>query len=207
MRSLGFQSRVVSGLYADPQNYDRMAKATGVFATNVHFWTEVKTKDGYWIPVEPTPGFELLYARRTFLEAATAAISGGVNALARRPLISSLVAVAVFGSLVFRRQLFAKCATAWWHLRLNAAPRQQVLHSVLLLQRLTAGRNTAPQTGQTVDQWINSIGTPSGDSIVIKEFRSLVSWACYASSDQPACARRQVRQICIDSVNLLKGRV
>ena len=207
MRSLGFQSRIVSGLYADPQNYDRMAKATGVFATNVHFWTEVKTEDGYWISVEPTPGFELLYARRTFLEAATAAISGGVNLLARQPLISSLVAVAVFGSLVFRRQLFAKCATAWWHLRLNAAPRQQVLHSVLLLQRLTAGRNTAPQTGQTVDQWINSIGTPSGDSIVIKEFRSLVSWACYASSDQPACAQRQVRQICIDSVNLLKGRV
>lgn len=207
MRSLGMRSRVVSGLYADPVNYDRMAKATGVYTRNVHFWTEVATEDGHWIPVEPTPGFEVLYARPTFLEVALAAIAGGLGMLVGNPVSSSFVMIAIFGSLAFRRQLFAKCATAWWHVRLNATPRQQVLRSVLLLHRLTAGRSSARRAGQTVDQWLTAIGSSSHDSLVIDEFRSLVSWACYASSELPKFARRPVRQICIDSVNLLKGRV
>ena len=102
----------------------------------------------------------------------------------------------------------------------------------MLLQRLTERKKSGRRTGQTLDQWLASLGEsvvgesvvgepvvgesvvgesvmaePSGASTAINEFRALVSWACYASSDRPSFATAPVRQICVDSVKLLKERV
>jgi hypothetical protein len=60
LRSLGYPTRVVSGLYAAPWRYDPRTRHTPVTREDVHFWAEVRLPDGHWITVEPTPGYELL---------------------------------------------------------------------------------------------------------------------------------------------------
>ncbi len=41
IRSLGYEARVVSFLYADTQHYDRQSRLTSVYADDAHFWVEV----------------------------------------------------------------------------------------------------------------------------------------------------------------------
>ena len=207
LRSLGYQTRVISGLYADPKNYDRLAKSTGVFANDVHFWTEVQTKDGAWVAVEPTPGYKVLYAKQTLFEAIAYGVSGVIQQIVAHPIACLLTLLTIAATVLCRSRLFSLAATTWWRVRLNTSPRKQVLNSVLLLQRLTTRKKSGRQTGQTLDQWIASLGDTLHDSAAIAEFRSLVAWACYASSDRPALATAPVRQICVDSVKLLKERV
>ncbi len=205
LRSLGFESRVVSGLYADPTNYDRTARATAVFDRDVHFWTEVQTQQGHWVPAEPTPGYQVLYARQTFLQKVANTISNAVGQIADHPVTSALVTAIVIATVACRGWIYSLVAVLWWKLRLNTAPRQQVLHSVRLLQRLSGRKISARQAGQTLDQWLGSLS--SLESTAVREFRNLVSWACYGSAEQPATESARVRQICIESINQIRGRV
>ena len=166
----------------------------------------MQTSEGHWVPIEPTPGYQILSARKPLLQALAATLSKALNPFRTHPLACIFAAIAVLTVVVFRRRLEAWAAMAWWRLRLNDAPRQQVLRSVMLLQRLTARSQSGRRTGQTLDQWIEKLGQ-SHDSGAIAEFRALVSWACYASTDRPIAVARPVREVCVDSVNLLKERV
>ncbi len=57
LQTLGYQARLVSGFYIDPEKYDRFARHTEVLSDDVHLWCEVRTADGLWLPLEPTPGY------------------------------------------------------------------------------------------------------------------------------------------------------
>ena len=68
LRSLGYPTRVVSGLYAAPGRYDPRTRHTPVTGEDVHFWAEVRLPDGLWVAVEPTPGYELMPPVRAWSE-------------------------------------------------------------------------------------------------------------------------------------------
>ena len=204
LRSQGYHTRVVSGLYADPDNYDRMARATAVFAEDVHFWAEVQSSQGEWIPVEATPGYRLLYARQTLIQRLSGFMAAILRWVLARPVTCCLVIIAVVSGVLLRHRIYALAATSWWRIGLDGTPRQQVLVSVRLLQRLATGQPARRQTGQTIDQWIATLGEASDDSRALKEFRSLVSWASYSTSDRPGFPTAPVRQICVESVNMLR---
>ena len=68
LRSLGMSARVVSGFHVEPSRYDPRAQHTPVFKDDVHFWAEVHSGGGNWIPLEPTPGYELLGPPPTLAE-------------------------------------------------------------------------------------------------------------------------------------------
>ena len=68
LRSLGYPTRVVSGLYAAPGRYDPRTRHTPVTGDDVHFWAEVRLPDGLWVAVEPTPGYELMPPVRPWSE-------------------------------------------------------------------------------------------------------------------------------------------
>lgn len=60
LRSLGYTSRLVSGFYANPKNYDSRKRKTLVRAEDSHFWCEVFVGGGTWATLEPSPGYALL---------------------------------------------------------------------------------------------------------------------------------------------------
>lgn len=68
LRSLNYPTRLVSGFYASPENYDRSTGHTPVLPEDVHFWCEVYTSAGTWLPLEPTPGYEILAPRLSLMQ-------------------------------------------------------------------------------------------------------------------------------------------
>lgn len=60
LRTLNYPTRIVSGFYASPHDYDATSRHTAVRKKDVHFWTEVRLGNGTWITLEPTPGYEVL---------------------------------------------------------------------------------------------------------------------------------------------------
>ena len=75
LRTLGYETRVVSGFFADAKNFDRRSRITSIYADDAHFWVEVlataeQSSDAkgsskmtnYWVAVDPSPGYEVLLA-------------------------------------------------------------------------------------------------------------------------------------------------
>ena len=60
LRHLGYPTRVVSGFYAAPKNFDARSRHTPVLARDVHFWAEADLGCRCWATVEATPGYEVL---------------------------------------------------------------------------------------------------------------------------------------------------
>lgn len=65
LRSLNYPTRVATGFYAHPENFDYRTQHTNIFRSDIHFWTEVEIRTGSWMIVEPTPGYELRLAHPT----------------------------------------------------------------------------------------------------------------------------------------------
>lgn len=66
LRELGFPTRLVAGFYANQDRYDQRARQTAVLAEDVHVWVEVNIDGHGWLPVEPTPGYQLPHKSLTW---------------------------------------------------------------------------------------------------------------------------------------------
>ncbi|TWU05160.1 Transglutaminase-like superfamily protein [Symmachiella macrocystis] len=79
LRSQGYPTRLVTGFYADPQNYDRAGGQTIVLPEDVHAWAEVGVGGSKWVAIEPTPGYEpppeVLTWKQQFAQLAAAMLS------------------------------------------------------------------------------------------------------------------------------------
>ena len=147
LRELGFEARVVSGFYANPKNYDRQARITSVFAEDAHFWTEVLTTSvdpthpaypkaqRHWIPIDPSPGYEVLYAPETVWATILALAVFVWDMILEWPVTS--VAIAVFvGCVGWRRMAILDLLfTLWWRVRWSGDTRTRVLATLKLLDR------------------------------------------------------------------------
>ena len=56
-RSIGLNTRLVSGFYVRPTAIDLGQGHASVVPEDVHVWVEVQMDDGRWIEIEPTPGY------------------------------------------------------------------------------------------------------------------------------------------------------
>lgn len=57
LEHLGYETRLVTGFYVNPEHYLASERATAIQASDAHVWLEVNSGHGYWVPLEPTPGF------------------------------------------------------------------------------------------------------------------------------------------------------
>ena len=100
LRSRGYRCRVVSGYYADPENYDRKTRLTSVYDDDVHFWVELYTGLDTWVTLDPTPGYELLTPPRTWVQQVWAAFASAGRWMGRNPVTVAAMVVA--------------CLLLWW---------------------------------------------------------------------------------------------
>ena len=54
---LGFQTRLVTGFYARPAHRVTGSGDIAILPEDTHVWLELHVGNGYWIPLEPTPGY------------------------------------------------------------------------------------------------------------------------------------------------------
>lgn len=57
LEHLGYETRLVTGFYVHPRHYIASDNEYAVQPNDAHVWLEVNAGHGYWIPVEPTPGY------------------------------------------------------------------------------------------------------------------------------------------------------
>lgn len=54
---LGYRTRFVAGFYANPKHYLAREGEISILPSDAHAWLEIDVGHGYWIPLEPSPGY------------------------------------------------------------------------------------------------------------------------------------------------------
>ncbi|MCA9181782.1 MAG: transglutaminase domain-containing protein, partial [Planctomycetales bacterium] len=57
LEHLGYETRLVTGFYVSREHYIARDQNYAVLPQDAHVWLEVNAGHGYWIPLEPTPGY------------------------------------------------------------------------------------------------------------------------------------------------------
>ena len=212
IRCLGYDARVVSGFYADLKHYDRQSRLTSVFADDTHFWVEVlaaapgstssNASECHWLPVEPTPGYQVLLAPESLWSRCLTRATVTWLALKRNP-------IPVFAALALCTVAWIKRAavcdfvfTRWWevHHRWGDA-RHQVIATLRLLDRRARARGFSRPKGVPLQRWqLASAGYEADDNAWADRFRDLANWALYGEGIPLEYAPREVSSLCRDAV-------
>jgi protein-glutamine gamma-glutamyltransferase len=135
LQRLGYRVRFVTGLYADPNRYERLSGQTPIKPDNVHCWVEASLDGTTWITVEPSPGYEVLPPYRTWQETLARAAAQVWSWARQHPLLGAALSLVVFCLVVWRREVADGFFTLLWHASRLASPRTHVLTTLWLIDR------------------------------------------------------------------------
>jgi hypothetical protein len=196
LRTLGYSTRVVSGFYVDPQNYDARRRHTSVHREDVHFWAEVFVSAGTWQTVEAAPGYEVLEPPPGLLERlAAAGMAAWLFAADHAaPLVCGLAVVVIL--LVNRIALLDRIQTSAWRLRDRGDSRQSLLSALRVLDRRLRWAGLARPHGHTPAGWFfQRVDLERDASVTLSRFFELADWAAFApdgagtAQESPAAVR------------------
>jgi hypothetical protein len=196
LRELGYQTRVVNGFYADSQRYDPRTQQTAVMPEDVHFWTEVLGPDGIWLTVEPTPGYEVLYARVGWMEQTSESLIAVAGTLWQsRWTILGVITVCTLGWR-YRLRWGSFVLLGVWRAMRCSTPRRHVLRTLWALDLLSRLARRRRPPGTTFRTWLERI-VPRA---VSPTFSNVVGWALYSKA--PCCSHDvdDIRLTCLETL-------
>jgi hypothetical protein len=197
IRSLGYPTRVVSGLYVSPTRYDRKTGNTPVLTEDAHFWLEVLLPDGAWVAVEPTPGYELAGPSLTWTQKLWAAVAAAWSWSVDHALLLGILAIVLVLVYWFRRELSDLAATLRWRWATRGCWRRRVLGTVRLMDRraLWAGRARPP--GQTLSRWYGRTAREAVPELSsdLERLIALADRAVHAPRQRPALVQPNEREV------------
>ncbi|MFO0948213.1 MAG: transglutaminase-like domain-containing protein [Planctomycetota bacterium] len=121
LRELGYTTRLAMGYYASPQRFDAWSRVTPIAQDDLHAWPEIFIGNS-WVALEPTPGYDILQPRRTWLQTAIACWEFARSTVAEHSLALLIVTVA-FCVLWRSRATVLDClATCFWRVCLWLHP-------------------------------------------------------------------------------------
>lgn len=177
LRSLGFPTRVATGLYASPERYEVETRSTAVLPSDVHFWVEVQTTDGHWLTVDPSPGYEVLAPPLSWWQRILQVTAVALRMLLQHPLTLSLAVAMVALMYVGRKELSDHTATFYWWLLLNFRPQAAVLATIRLLESRSATAGYKRPSGRPIARHYLALSRPSDSS---HELTELIRVSCRA---------------------------
>jgi transglutaminase-like putative cysteine protease len=192
LRSLGYPARVCLGYYAAPAAYDPETGHTPVKKTDLHVWPEVLLRDGHWLVVEPTPGYEVLPPLQSWGEWAADRLAALAAFTSRNAVPLAGLAV-VAGLLVWRRRrVWDAVLTLRWAAFPGRTWRDAALRAAAVLDRrgALAGRGRRPT--QSLTDWAG--GLPADDAL--GRLVGLAEQAAYAPALPPPVAEADVLPLC-----------
>ncbi len=188
LRSLGYSSRVVSGFHADPEQYDARSRHTPVCVDDAHFWVEISVGRNMWIPLEPTPGYELLQPPLGLLARLGASVASAFGWLMSHPVLC-LVVVLLSGGVFVTRARLADLLDEWhWRLWRHQSWRSEVLSAVRLLDRRLRRAGWHRPPGATPVSWMrqHAAELPGGSLPELQHVLRLADAAAWASDNAAA---------------------
>lgn len=187
LRSLGISTRLASGFYVDDSRFDARAQYSPVAHSTLHFWAEVHAGKDHWIPIEPTPGYELLLPPPTIVESVMSILLTAFHWMISN--ISLLIAITTTASIVYymRLDLTDNIETAIWRLWPGTSQRERTQRaSRLLINRCRRVHNSIPAF-TTQARWLQEILRPADamERFGRSQFVRMAEWAAYAPTDAP----------------------
>lgn len=198
LRTLGYPARVVSGLYTAPGGYDPRTRHTPVTREGVHVWAEVRTPDGLWVAVEPTPGYELMPPVRPWHERLARALEAVGRWAVRHAAGLSALAVGLGVLAVRRRDVFDRLATLAFDLRPGRDPRRYVLQTLNLVERRARWAGRQRPTGATLARWYRPVASHADGEprAALEELVRLADWAAHAPERTTLTGEPDVYRTC-----------
>ncbi|RUL82792.1 prepilin peptidase [Tautonia sociabilis] len=205
LRSLGYPTRFVQGLYADPRHFDEESGWTPVLMPrDLHTWAEVQLPCREWVVVEATPGFEVLGPEPSLM----ARLWGGVRVTARwigQHPVETIAVVLVSGLLLMARiWIAAAMATLAWRVAFRGEARRRVIATVRLLERRAALSGRGRPRSWTLREWYGRTAADLPDvpaRSAIHQLIRLADWACYAPPQRDGSAfgdAESIRRLCLE---------
>jgi protein-glutamine gamma-glutamyltransferase len=184
LRALDYPTRVVSGFYASPARYDVRLQHTPVLTEDAHFWTEVYLGAGVWVPLEPTPGYELLEPPATWLDRVYALI-GSLGQFLLRNWPMGLLAFAL-GTLVFlvRYPILDRLQVGMWKVWPHRNRRRRVLSAFHILERRGRWVGLPRAPGVTPRRWLER-AEQQVENFELAHFLVLADWAAFSPANTP----------------------
>lgn len=180
LRALGFRTRLVSGFYASPERYDLRSGLTPVLPDDVHVWSEVRGDLGSWIPIEPTPGYELLAPRLSWGPWCRM-VASSLAARARR---QALVLAAIGGAVVFvfanRWRIADVASGSIWRLAVGCRPESAPYITWRVLDWRCRRAGLQKPAGATIAQWLDRLSiAKSCSGRALEQFLADLSQSLY----------------------------
>ena len=210
IQSLGYETRVVSGFYADSENYDHQSRLTLVYADDAHFWVEVLASPGgsestgevvrrdQWFTVEPSPGYQVLLAPESPWSKLLHRAARTWHAVKSRPVTALALVAFVVATWYKKADVIDLAITYWWRLHHKWGDvRYQVISTLRLLERRARVRGYPRPSALSLSKWNLS---KSQDSIEAENwevaFLSLANWALYGEGHSASYSRGEVNALC-----------
>lgn len=188
LRSLGYPTRVVGGLYVNPMRYDPVARHVAVTPEDAHLWVEVQVPGGDWVAVEPTPGFELMPPAYATLDLVREGLASAGRWAGRNALGLALAAIGGVLLAWRRREVLDRCWTlAWWLATPAGVPSRAVLTTLRLVERRASWAGRARGAGETPSRWCCTVtaSAPDGLGDDLRALVRLAQWGSYAPGPMP----------------------
>ncbi|MDX2037640.1 MAG: transglutaminase-like domain-containing protein [Isosphaeraceae bacterium] len=198
LRMLGYPTRLVSGLYAAPEDYDPTTRHTLVKQDDVHVWLEVRTPEGLWVAVEPTPGYELLPPIRPWSEQIARSLAAGLRWARER---SIPIVLAVLGILVLvarSRECLDAIATLVYRAVSPREGRARVLRALRLIEARSRWAGAARPPAITPRRWYRLQAEPADERerTLLERLTALAEWAAHAPAETAAATEDELRALC-----------
>jgi len=202
LRSLGYPTRVVAGLYASPANFVAGSGYTTVRSDDAHFWIQVRTSDRNWITLDPTPGYETEWYRPTVWAQLVAAARMLAQRLAEHPLLAIIAITVSVAAWLLRTRIVERFLT-WrclvWPYRRTEHQLLDALHVLDLRSRLSGAAR--PQS-MTPLAWYGRIDDP-----VCHNFLKGLYAVLYGSRSTDATLADELAGACRVALRRLRARV
>jgi hypothetical protein len=186
LRGLGYSTRLVSGFYASPLRYDKRSRHTPVTKGDVHFWLQVSLKDGTWIEIEPTPGYELAGPAPTWGGRAAALMAIVWAFACSHATMLGAFAMASLATFGRRNALIGGLATISWRLDFVGSPERRVMATLRLLERRGRLAGAPRPASQTPVQWYGRLGgmLPVSARAHLADMLAVADWHLHAPRRQ-----------------------
>jgi len=189
LRSLGYSTRLVAGLYVDPRRYDARADHTPVMPSDVHVWLEVLVSPGHWMTLEPSPGYETAGPPPGLLEILARPLVWVMRVVGRHPFAAAAVTLLI-ACLAWWRRPLADRIDGWLCAALpSRGPRADVLRLLGRLERRCRRAGAARPRHLTPQAWLREVErrapAADDDGRLARAFRGLADRALYAPRFEP----------------------
>lgn len=180
LRDLGYQVRLVTGFYADPEKHDSASDQISVEEADVHVWLEVATDQGAWLTVDPTPGYIVQYAPPSWSEWAMAQFAELGSSIWINRLSLLLAALLVLVLWRIRRLLILVSTWTWW-CAWPGSERQSLVQTWRWMEFQLRLAGLVRPKNQTVRQYLRSLREvfSAKEFTVLQEFLADYEHAVY----------------------------